>query len=604
MTALAIAWALLVAGATLTALLSARARRKRSPAGIHSRRIVLVRPCAGHEDGLDERLATSGGADVVLLAVESSRDPAARSAHRAARVLEGRGTSACVVHTNARGPNRKVAQLAEALDTIALGSDDAVVVADSDVDLEATDLYALVAKLDEPRTGAAWAPPVEAGPRLTRGDRLARAVLSSSLHAFPFLAGIDGSGMVGKLFVVRASALADIDGFAPFVDRLGEDVAIGRALRRAGWKVRVAPVVAPSVASGRSPAGVIARLSRWVHVVRRERPWLLPSYPLLFAPTPIALLLVVSGVVAGDRLRLAAAALVLASRFAVAELSLRDVVLGDAALLAAFARALWSRSFEWRGRALRIGRGGRLEERTRDESKNALGEACAERRPAFVEDVEVGPRCAIDARELGGDGVALLVHGHGERRIVHRTERRTDRDPEVGSLRPTEHVTNADRQNVRERSAPRDVRSTRSKRERRERGALLTFGIDPDRTSRSVEKTRRVTNCTGAVARIVEIDPERADEPEERQPLEVSGIHHRVGLELEEVGDEERDERVPPGRVVRDDQERLLLRREKSARTPVDEDATERGSNAPRRLAGEPTGEEPRATRGNHRGHP
>lgn len=599
MTLIALAWSLIVAGASFTALLSA-IRRRPSGAAVTAKRLVLVRPCAGHEDGLDARLAVSGGADLVLFAVESSLDPATTSAHRAARTLAARGTKAVVVHTHARGPNRKAAQLAEALRSVSPSGDDVIVIADSDVDLERTDLYPLVAMLEERGVGAAWAPPVEAGVVSTTGDRVARAVLTSSLHAFPFLAGIDGDGMVGKLFAVRASALVDANGFDPLVDRLGEDVALARALRKAGWRVRVAPVVASSVASGRRATDVIARLARWVQVVRTERPWLLPSYPLLFAPTPLAMALLGWGIASSDRTRVAAAALVLLSRLVVARFSVRDVVIGDAALLAAFVRALSTRTFAWRGRALRIGRGGRLEEQPSDEREHTFGDARDERRTSPVEHLEVAGDRAIDAGELRGERIALLEDGRGDRRIVHPSQRRPDRDPQLGLFSSGEDVPHSDRQNASGARTTGDIRGARSELELRECGALLSFGKDPHGAPRPIEQPNRVADGARAVARVIEIDAERTDEREEREPLEVSGIHHRVGGEPEEIGHEERNERIPPRRVVRDDEERPRFSRSDRSVPSVNEHATELRTDATGRVAGEPAREDGRTARRDH----
>jgi ceramide glucosyltransferase len=597
MSLVALAWALFVAGASFTALFSAR-RRRRAPARAFAKRILLLRPCAGHERGLDARLAVSGGADLVVFAVESALDPAATAAHRAARTLRDRGTMTLVVHTHATGANRKAAQLAKALERVTLQEDVIVVVADSDVDLTQTDLYTLAGGLDDETVGATWAPPIEAGTIETKGDVLARAVLGASLHAFPLLAGIDRTGMVGKLFAVRARALADAGGFASLVDRLGEDVALARALRTAGWKVRVASVVAPSTASGRSAPEVIARLARWVQVVRSERPWLLPSYPLLFAPTPLAIAALASGLGLGDRILTAAGALALVSRLAVAGGSVRDVVVGDAALLVAFARALSSSTFTWRGRRLRIGRGGRLqEEGAGEERQDPFRRAGHEGRTTRMDQLEVVGRSEVDASELARDGVSLQLD-------VVRSARLADRDPELGRLRAPEHVTHPDGQHASGLRPSSDVRGAGPEIERRERGALSALGVDPHGAPWTIEEARGVAHGLRAVARIIEAHAERSDEREERDALEVSGIHHRVGFEVEKVGDEQSDERVPPRRVIRDDEQRSIGRRGTCAFSAVDEHPTEGRPDARACLGREPAVEEGRSPRGDHRRTP
>jgi ceramide glucosyltransferase len=89
---------------------------------------------------------------------------------------------------------------------------------------------------------------------------------------------------------------------------------------------------------------------------------LLPSYPALFAATPLLLALSSVGAARGDAVAIAAGALAIAARLFVALFAaraagralgvgalVRDVVLADALLLAAFARAMTDRRVVWRG---------------------------------------------------------------------------------------------------------------------------------------------------------------------------------------------------------------------------------------------------------------
>jgi ceramide glucosyltransferase len=110
----------------------------------------------------------------------------------------------------------------------------------------------------------------------------------------------------------------------------------------------------------------VARLARWLRVIRAQRPALLATYPLVLAPLPGQLLL------AAALGAPALAALALAGRLVVALLARRasglplpgaalDALVADPLLLAAWLAALGSRRFRWRGVPLRIGPGGRLE---------------------------------------------------------------------------------------------------------------------------------------------------------------------------------------------------------------------------------------------------
>lgn len=607
MTLAIVLWALLVAGASATAIVRARIARPKETDADLLFGAVVVRPCAGHEPGLDARLARAGEASRIVLAVESSLDPASPSVHRAARSLRAAHVTTTVVHTFATGPNHKADQIARALARVALDPEAIVIVADSDVDLAEVDLAALLAPLSDPRVGAAWAPPIEAGTIATDGDALAHAVLGASLHAFPLLAGIDRGGMVGKLFAVRARALDEAGGFEGLRDRLGEDVALARALRRAGFRIAVAPTPAPAKASGRSARDVVARLARWARVVRSERPWLLPSYPLLFAPLPLAMITLLSAVIARDPVVACASALVAASRLAVAHrrgggvvATMLDAVRGDVALLEGFALALVRPSFEWRGRTLRIDARGRLvEERAREQREGALGEAREERGPSHVDELEVGVVARIDASELGGERVAL--RGDARANVARGGERLTDRDPQVGRLVRPEDVAHADRQHARPLGEAGDVGGACLQLERDERRPLFPLGEDPHGAPGAIEERGGMTDAPGAVARVVEVDAERAHEREERQPREVSGVHHRVRLDADaDLGEPERDERVPPGGVVGDDEQRTFGRGAARGLEPSDAHVAERAADPPLGVAREPAREDARATRRDH----
>jgi ceramide glucosyltransferase len=170
-----------------------------------------VRPCAGAEPGLDRALASLvsarlAGRVICRFAVAGASDPAAVPAAKAASTLRDAGIDATIVFTSADAPNHKAAQIDAAL---AQESEpfDVLVVADSDVDLTAFDLSALLSPMmADASVGAVWAPPVETGPVTGTGDRASRALLSASLHAFTILGALDGSALVGKLFAPPAAS--------------------------------------------------------------------------------------------------------------------------------------------------------------------------------------------------------------------------------------------------------------------------------------------------------------------------------------------------------------------------------------------------------------
>lgn len=624
-TLLASAWVGVYAGAGALAALRARARAAAAAtpdASEAATQLVLVRPLAGHEPGLGDRLRETGGATFVVLAVGSDDDGAAAPAHAAAAELRARGIDACVLVTRATAPNHKAEQLARALDTPRARARRVVVVADSDVALAPHAVTRLADTLQRATVDAAWAPPVETGPATTWGDHASQAVLDASLHSFPLLAGIDPEGLVGKLFAVRRGALDDAGGFAPLTEVLGEDMELARRLRATGARIAVAPFVAHSAASGRSTRDVIARYARWLLMVRAQRARLLLSYPLLLAPSPLFLALLAAGIAQHERslAAVAVAGLVLRVGIACAARTLAGLrlaplsaagqaLLGDATLLSALVVALSSRELTWRGRRLAITKGGALRASSRRALRRehahqpSLGEHTEEARwPRDDGREAVGhgrrtdrdPR--VDSRELALD--ALPLEDHTARHVTLGDEGPTERDPEIGALGAAEHVAQAHGQHLRAACDARDLSGPGAEIERGEGRPLAPLGEDPQRAALGGEEARGMTDGARAVGGVVEIDAEGADATEERYTSEVRRIHHRVAVgREEELGDIERDERVPPRRVVGDEEHGALGDEGARLVEPRDEHATERTRDARARMTREP-GVEPPALRG------
>lgn len=355
-----------------------RRRRARTPIS-EGVRALVIRPCAGLEPELERALASLGEARSTAtiacrFAVGSASDPAARVAEEAADVLRSKGFDARVVITRADAPNHKAAQLAAVVEREDAPFD-VVVVADSDVDLAGFDLDSLVEPLlASPSAGAVWAPPVEVGTIASSGDRASHALLSGSLHAFTLLGALDGGGLVGKLFAARADAIREVGGFGALSRVLGEDMELARRLQANDRTVRVAPVVARSLKTGRTWASAVDRYARWLTVIRAQRPHLLASYPLMFVAAPIVVLLGLAlapvagafafaaiGFALGSRLLAAIAARALAGMTVDPVASVADAAIADALLVTAFVRAVFTRTLTWRGRTLTIDRRGELE---------------------------------------------------------------------------------------------------------------------------------------------------------------------------------------------------------------------------------------------------
>lgn len=610
------------ATAIVRAATRAHAPRPASDAKLSMGSVVLVRPLAGDEPGLAKRLAATGGATTVLFAVGQRDDAAEPIAQSAAATLRVRGVSAVVVVTHATRPNHKADQLARALATPLARLARVIVIADSDVELGDDDAVRLANATSH--ADAVWVPPVELGPVVTWGDRASHAVLDASLHSFPLLAGIDPGGLVGKLFAVRRDALEDVGGFAALSSYLGEDMELARRLRERTRIVAVAPGLARSMARGRSLHDVVARYTRWLLVVRMQRPRLLLSYPLLLAPSPLLALVLLFALYTHAPSLATAAAAGLAVRVVIAcaarhMAGLRfaplaataEALAGDLTLLVATVGACISNEVTWRGRRLGFTRAGMLRAASggQETHEEALGETTDEARPTREDRVEAngsgeavrtgarGDR-GVDARELHLDTLALAGDAARDVARLPSDERPTERDPELGVLAAPEHVAKADRNDERALGDARDLRGAGTELERRERRALAPFGEDPQRTTGDLEQTRSVADGARAVGRILEVDPEGADATEEGYASQVRRIHHRVAVTPEEeLGHVERDERIPPGGVVGDEEQRRARDGGTRSLESCDLDATEGAPDTGPRVAGEP-GVEPAALGG------
>lgn len=571
---------------------------------------VLVRPLRGDEPGLEDRLAQTGGVDYAIFAVGDPSDTAAPAARRAAARLRERGIEASVIVTGASAPNDKADQLARVLDLPRARARGLVVVADSDVELG--DEAALMLLRSLGGAHAVWAPPVERGRIVQWGDRISQAVLDASLHSFPLLAGIDGGGFVGKLFAVRRHALDAAGGFTKLTRSLGEDTELARRLRDAGCTLRVAPFVAHAVAEDRSVEHVVARFTRWLQVVRFQRPHLLLSYPLLIAAAPLLLFVLLLGVGLHERAFVDVAAAGLAVRMGIAcsarvraglpvapHRGLLDAFVGDVMLLVALAAACSTREITWRGRSLLMTREGLAPSGRKHAHEQPFGGPAQPILPPVHDGREVarglyvraatgmGGERIVDAPELPLDAAPLGRDTTVD--VALDLERFTERNPEVRALISAERVTQAYRHDGGALGHARDERSAGAQVEGPERRTLPTLGKDPERAARTIEDLRGMADTAGAVGGVFEVDSERAHATEERHTSEVRRIHHRVPVTREEeLGRVERDEGVPPRRVIRDEENGLRGGRHTRPLEPAHEDPTESAANPRARVPGEP----------------
>lgn len=382
--------ALAAAGVLVTTLqifLVARLRRKRPPFVAAGRRagfrldgssagpprVSVLKPLSALDDGLEENLASfaaiRGVSFEVVLSAASEDDPAVPAARRVlARFPDAPFQLVVGEPRRSRLANPKVLRLLAA-EREARG--DILFISDSNVRVAPDDVAETVALLEDPAVGCVS--------NLFVGDgaRSLGAVVES-LHLLTFvLPGAalgEASGVpcvVGKSMAISRRALEAVGGFSAFLDVLAEDQALGVAVRDAGFRVAVSPVVVRNVVVSRTLRAALERQARW-NKIRWSFSKSLYAGELLLNPFPVALLACgVAALLSPAHLSAAAAfagfvasvriaqADVLA-RLAGAPLRASHLVLApikDLLQIAAQAAPLLTREVMWNGHRARLGPG-------------------------------------------------------------------------------------------------------------------------------------------------------------------------------------------------------------------------------------------------------
>jgi ceramide glucosyltransferase len=231
-----------------------------------SRRLVSVlKPLSGPEEGLEENLESfahlEGVRYEVILSVEASDDPAAAIARKViARHPGGPFHLVVGLGSRARIRNGKVDRLQVAS---RYANGDIFVVSDANVRVGPLDLARTVALFDDPSVGCV------SNLFVGEGAQSFGAVVES-LHLLTFVvpgtAIAEAAGIpcvVGKSMALPRRVLESIGGFGAFLDVLAEDQAIGLAVKEAGFRVILSPVVVRNVVFDRPLRRALDRQVRW-----------------------------------------------------------------------------------------------------------------------------------------------------------------------------------------------------------------------------------------------------------------------------------------------------------------------------------------------------
>ena len=312
---LGIACFAIAAGGCLHALAAAscvrRFRDGREAPAIGHPGVTILKPLHGAEAGLYENLASFCAQDYagpaqVIFGAHDAHDDAVPVVARLIADHPGRDLELCITR-GSRGPNPKIANLIGMEPRI---RHDIVVIADSDIAVPRDYLARTVAALGRPGTGLVTY--LYRGE--VRGGFWARlGAMAIDYHFLPnVLLGL-ALGLArpcfGATIGMKRETLAAIGGFDAFLTHLADDNAIGEAVRRAGLRVAIPPLVVRHTCAERDAGELLRHELRWARTLRAASPWgyagLALTHPLpfailgaLFSARPVAGALTVAAAIA------------------------------------------------------------------------------------------------------------------------------------------------------------------------------------------------------------------------------------------------------------------------------------------------------------------
>lgn len=323
----------------------------------------ILKPLHGAEPGLAENLAASLAQDhrapfEMVTAVADAGDaalPLARALPAPARVI---------IAPDVLGPNRKVSQLVH-LEDAALYP--VLVAADSDMRVAPDWLTAVTAPLADPEVGLVTC--LYTGVAADGGFWSRLSALSIDWHFLPNAALGESlgraNGCYGATIAVRREVLEEVGGFAAFLELLADDHALGAAVRRAGYRTVLSPILPRHMMSEPGPLAMWRHELRWARTIRLLNPagyWGLGlTHPLPWALIAAACLpgLWAAGVLgAAVGARMGAVARIeqaIGQRPRLAWVPVRDLM-----SFAVWLAGLWPGRVYWGQERFRVGRDGRL----------------------------------------------------------------------------------------------------------------------------------------------------------------------------------------------------------------------------------------------------
>lgn len=337
--------------------------------------ITVLKPLCGAEPGLRECLRSfctqAYPAPLqIVFGVRSATDPALAIA-RELRAEYPQVDIAIVVNATVHGPNLKVSNLAN---MASVAKHDILVVSDSDVEVASDCLRRITGAFASDTVGAVTclfrgAPANPESPIAQLGALYLDAWFLPSAIVDASLSGV--TVCYGPVTAIRRSLIEAEGGFQSLAHCLADDTELGHLTTRQGRRIELAPFAVDTRVPETRLGDLWGHELRWAKTTRALRPGsyvasvlthALPVVLILFAcrPSPVSGLLL--GSVAALRAVLLAC---IEARFGRAKGTVSPapwtLIAREILYFGIWAAAFASRRIMWRGRALRILRGARLE---------------------------------------------------------------------------------------------------------------------------------------------------------------------------------------------------------------------------------------------------
>ncbi len=348
--------------------------------------VTILKPICGLDGEAYENFASFCQQDYpdyqIIFAVRDAEDPAIEIVQKIIYYFPDLDIQLVVsdtcdgLHQGTIGTNLKVNNLATA---VAFAKHEILIIADSDIRVGRDYLGQVIQPLKDSNVGVVtclyrslaqgWVTTLEAIGIATEFH--AGVLVSKQLEGIKFA--------LGSTIVIRKKVLEVIGGFPAIADYLADDFQLGYLSAKAGYKVVLSNYVVEHILATSTLADSIQRQIRWARGTRVSRPWGYLGLIFTYGTVTSLFLFIATG---GSWLGWIGLGLTWSARLVMAWVigvwSLKDssakkflwlVPLRD---LMSF--VLWCYSFvgnviKWRGRALKLTKGGRLVELKTDSSK-------------------------------------------------------------------------------------------------------------------------------------------------------------------------------------------------------------------------------------------